>query len=56
VAERLAAIAIPFIFATGYGSAAHPTAFIDVPTLTKPYGLEEMRAAFAGLAPRPDGA
>lgn len=47
VAETLASVPIPFIFATGYGDAEHPPAFKSVPTLTKPYNLNSLRTALA---------
>ena len=49
VAHALAALGLPFIFATGYGDAEHPDALRDVPTITKPYGRADIAAAFAGL-------
>jgi len=50
VAESLAARGIPFIFATGYGSALHPPEFKRVPTISKPYRLTEVEQAFAALS------
>jgi len=49
VAEALAERAIPFIFATGYGSALHPPHFAKVPTISKPYRMREVEQAFAAL-------
>lgn len=45
VAEALAHLRVPFIFATGYGNAEHPEAFKTVATLTKPYNQEQLRLA-----------
>ncbi len=47
VAGELSRRGIPFIFATGYGDAEHPEALKAVPTLTKPYSLEDLRSALA---------
>ncbi len=57
VAQRLAERGVPFIFATGYGNALHPPQFADVPTVSKPYRMEEVEQAFASLSARtPHGA
>ncbi len=48
VADALAARGIPFIFATGYGDSEHPERFAKWPTVTKPYGLDDIRAALLG--------
>jgi CheY-like chemotaxis protein len=48
VAQALAARGIPFIFATGYGTAGIAEAFSHVPVLAKPYeprALERMLTA-----------
>jgi DNA-binding NtrC family response regulator len=45
VADALAARGIPFIFATGYGDSEHPPRFAKSPTVTKPYGLDDIRQA-----------
>lgn len=45
VARSLAERSIPFIFATGYGDRSHPPEFASVPTVSKPYGTEEIREA-----------
>lgn len=45
LAERLARAGVPFIFATGYGDMSHPTEFAAVPTVTKPYNLQEIERA-----------
>ena len=45
VAERLAALKIPFVFVTGYGSDARlPAAFVNQPRLAKPYSTEALAA------------
>ncbi len=43
VAEVLHDRSIPFIFATGFGE--RKTVFPEVPTLTKPYGSDQLEAA-----------
>jgi CheY-like chemotaxis protein len=53
IAERLAALGIPFVFVTGYGpTVAFPAAFAHTPTLPKPYSAEALQAA---LQRRSDG-
>lgn len=45
VAERLAALRIPFAFVTGYGTDAPlPAAFAGKPRLAKPYSTESLQA------------
>jgi CheY-like chemotaxis protein len=45
VAERLAALKIPFAFVTGYGSDARlPAAFANQPRLPKPYSTDALKA------------
>ena len=51
LAETLVERGIPFIFATGYGEALHPPQFAGVPTVSKPYRMSELEAAFAALPP-----
>lgn len=41
---------VVLIFATGYGSLAHPEEFARVPTTTKPYDLDAIRRAFEEAA------
>jgi CheY-like chemotaxis protein len=48
VAERLAALNIPFAFVTGYGADRVPAPFADRPRLPKPCTMEALRAALAG--------
>ncbi len=45
VAERLAALNIPFAFVTGYGADRVPAAFADRPRLPKPCTMDALRAA-----------
>jgi len=45
VAERLAALGIPFAFATGYGADRVPPAFADRPRLPKPCTTDVLLAA-----------
>ena len=45
VAERLAALGIPFAFATGYGADRVPPGFADRPRLAKPCTTEALEAA-----------
>jgi CheY-like chemotaxis protein len=48
VATKLAALGIPFAFATGYGESFKvPAELGDVPVVKKPYGADSLRAAFA---------
>lgn len=44
VAERLAALGIPFAFATGYGADRVPQAFADRPRLAKPCTTDALEA------------
>ena len=57
VAEKLTERGVPFIFATGYGTAGIAPAFARVPTLAKPYtpkALEDMLASVTEAARRSD--
>ena len=45
IAQLLHARGIPFLFATGYGTAGRPDEFRDIPTLTKPYGIDDLARA-----------
>lgn len=45
VAERLREKGMPFVFATGYGSAGRGEEYEDVPLVAKPYRLEALEAA-----------
>lgn len=53
VAERLLHLAVPFVFASGYGDATHPAHLRNVPTVAKPYRLPSIAAALASC--RKDG-
>jgi DNA-binding response OmpR family regulator len=53
VAERLAAVGIPFLFLTGYGETRMVDAFPSAPLLGKPFLRRELEAAVAGLLSRP---
>ena len=44
VAERLAALQIPFAFSTGYGADGVPAAFADRPRLPKPCPTDALEA------------
>ena len=50
VAEKLAELGVPFLFATGYGDKVpRPAAIADAPTIAKPYTSDSLRKAVAGL-------
>lgn len=52
VAERLAALKVPFVFVTGYSTDVKlPIAFADKPRLPKPFTTEALQAV---LQQRPD--
>jgi CheY-like chemotaxis protein len=52
IAERLAAIDIPFVFATGYGMEGIPPHWASRPVVQKPFTLDMLgRAIAAALAP-----
>ncbi|MFM6950877.1 MAG: response regulator [Novosphingobium sp.] len=46
LARQLADRGVPFIFASGYGKQVVPPEMGQVPTVTKPYGLDELDRAF----------
>ena len=49
IAERLAALKIPFVFVTGYGVDVRlPTAVADRPRLPKPCSTDALRALLSG--------
>lgn len=51
-AERLAALGIPLVFATGYGREGLPEAWHRWPIIQKPYSSDEIARALArNLAP-----
>ena len=52
IAERLVAINVPFVFATGYGSEGIPPNWASRPVVQKPFTLDMLgRAICAALAP-----
>ncbi len=54
VAERLAAVNVPFVFATGYGSDGIPPHWAGRPVVQKPFTLDILgKAITAALAPAP---
>ncbi len=50
VADALSERGIGFVFATGYGDSDHPDRYRSLPTVTKPYKPEDIRAALAVAA------
>ena len=50
VAEVLAGRGVPFIFSTGYGEEGLPDAYRDCHMLQKPFQLENLEQALAGVA------
>lgn len=55
IAARLDEGGIPFIFASGYGSRVIPPEMSQVPTVTKPYGLDELEHALDAAIARQAG-
>jgi CheY-like chemotaxis protein len=49
VADVLAARAVPFVFATGYGKSALPEKYRSRPALPKPFTPEDLERALAKL-------
>ena len=49
VADRLAAMGIPFVFATGYGEAIIPQEHRQVPRWEKPFEPEALAQAIASV-------
>lgn len=45
LADSLGRAGVPYIFATGYGDLSHPPEFASVPTITKPYNLNDIERA-----------
>lgn len=45
IARLLQENGVPFVFASGYGRQVAPGELARVPTLTKPYGLEDLEQA-----------
>jgi DNA-binding response OmpR family regulator len=50
VAERLAALRVPFLFATGYGDGCDTGGHGAAPTLHKPFGPQRLIIAVQALA------
>ena len=51
IAERLEALAIPFVFITGYGADVRfPVVFADRPRLPKPYSTDALKALLRSRA------
>ena len=44
VADRLKALEISYVFATGYGATEHPPEHRNIATLTKPYRESDLRS------------
>jgi len=49
VADRLAALGVPFVFATGYGADCDRGLHTAAPVLAKPFSLHRLVAAIKGL-------
>lgn len=50
IADRLKAMGVPYLFATGYGEQARlPEAHAEVPVLQKPYTIENVARGLGGL-------
>ena len=56
VADKLAALGVPFIFATGYSAQDMRDGYGDRPLLKKPIRYAELAGVFASLLARPSGA
>ena len=41
---------VPIMFATGYGDSAHSEGFENVPTVTKPYSMHQIKDAMKRLS------
>ena len=52
VADRLVALGVPFVFATGYGEDCDRGAHSAAPVLAKPFDPDALVAAVEGLAAR----
>ena len=55
VADKLAALGVPFVFATGYSAHDMRDGYRDRPLLKKPIWPTELSAVLACLLPRPPG-
>lgn len=49
VADILARRGLPFVFVTGYGERSLPEPYRDRPALQKPFQVEQLKSALAGL-------
>ena len=47
LAARLGEMGVPYLFATGYGDLSHPAAFAGMPTVSKPYSIDEIERALS---------
>jgi CheY-like chemotaxis protein len=47
LAETLRSRGVPFVFATGYGSAGLETGWRSVPVVQKPFSIDQLRSAIA---------
>ena len=56
VADKLDALGVPFIFATGYSAQDMREGYRDRPLLKKPIQYAELAGVFASLLARPSGA
>jgi CheY-like chemotaxis protein len=56
VADKLAELGVPFIFATGYSAQDMRDGYGDRPLLKKPIRYAELAEVFASLFTRPSGA
>jgi DNA-binding response OmpR family regulator len=52
VADHLAALGVPFLFATGYGEGCDRGLHTAMPVLAKPFGPHTLLSALSGLAVR----
>jgi CheY-like chemotaxis protein len=50
VADRLAALGVPFVFATGYGEGCDRSGHAAAPVLAKPFDPDVLVGAIEGLA------
>lgn len=55
IADALAHRRVPYVFATGYGDAEHPERHRGVPTVTKPYSIDDVRLALLQIVSGFDG-
>ena len=49
VADILAKRGVPFVFVTGYGERSLPDPYNNRPALQKPFQVEQLKNALAGL-------